>query len=421
MQKIFSLAVLCLMFFSAAAQAQSQPHAPNKWTFMVFMNGKNSLEDFISENLREMEAVGSNDQVNIIVQYATYTGQNASRAYILKSKNKKKITSPVLEDLGPVDMGSVKTLNDFIKWGVDNYPAEHYFITVWNHGHGWHDSGADQKRKRALRAALHTALPDISDDDRTGHNISTEELGQSMAYAKQLIGHNVDIYGSDACLMAMPEIANEMSDSVDYYVGSEANEPGPGWPYTQILKSWQKNNNAQPRDVAKILVKEFVDAYSGGSKGDDDVTFSAFDLSKLPAFDAALAKLSAELQQVDQNDKAKLLKAAEGSVRFDSDYLDLPDMLDRLQAQRMRGLSPDVMTNVKTAMKDLIIASGAHGYFAKAQGLSIWMPYDYLAFTERGRDLRYHELKFAKLTHWDDLLSAVVPRNSGGSQDGSKG
>ena len=105
------------------------------------------------------------------------------------------------------DMGDYKNLVDFVKWGTDNFPAKHYFVAVWNHGSGWHFQDAKIKSGEV-------SINDISFDDNTGHAITTEQLGTAMAEIKLHIGRNVDIYGSDACLMQMLEVAGEMKNSV---------------------------------------------------------------------------------------------------------------------------------------------------------------------------------------------------------------
>ncbi len=34
------------------------------------------------------------------------------------------------------DMGSYRTLADFVQWGSSNYPADHLAVVVWDHGSG---------------------------------------------------------------------------------------------------------------------------------------------------------------------------------------------------------------------------------------------------------------------------------------------
>ena len=198
MRSVLSLlfAGAILLFYTVPSHAASDA-AQKEWTVLVFLNGNNNLDSFGAVNINQMEKVGSTPDINIVVQWASYASDRTKRLYIQKGNGTSAVTSPVVEDFPRVDMGDVKTLNDFIAWGIQKYPAKHYFIDVWDHGGGWH--------RGTLRPY------DISLDEFTGHLITTKQLGQAMAQAAGLIGHKVDIYGSDACMMAMAEVATEIS------------------------------------------------------------------------------------------------------------------------------------------------------------------------------------------------------------------
>ena len=181
------------------------------------------------------------------------------------------VTSPIVQDMGAVDMGDYRSLINFVQWGVQNYPAKHYFIDVWDHGSGWH----------AIQAQARFGIKplDISWDDNTGHSFTTAQLGQALAESAKIIGHKVDVYGSDACMMAMAEVALNVRavDSVQIYAGSEEEEPGAGWPYDALLAKWNAMDSASAADVGKILTHEYVASYKdGGENQPADVTFSAF-------------------------------------------------------------------------------------------------------------------------------------------------
>lgn len=226
------------MFFANANEV-----ALKDWTILVFLNGNNNLDSFGKEDMNEMEKVGSTERINVVAQWASYSTRKTQRVFVQKDTNVNTVTSPVLENMGLVDMGSVDELIAFVKWGVEKYPAKHYLIDIWNHGNGW------QKNN------IQTIFKDISYDDFSGNRITTEELGSSMAEIKSIIGHNVDILGFDACLMAMAEVSGEVMDSVDFTVGSEDLEPGDGWPYDDFLA--KANEGAvykDPKSLAADLV-----------------------------------------------------------------------------------------------------------------------------------------------------------------------
>jgi hypothetical protein len=390
-----------LMGFVLLTAGTAFANAPAKtWTFLVYINGNNNLDSFGKANIIDMEKVGSNDQVNVVVEWASMSRHKTVRMLIKKNTTGKgSVTSPVVQDLGKVDMGDYRTLEDFIQWGVKNYPAEHYFVTVWNHGSGWH------KLKKSAMA--HFSKPDISWDDNTDNSIKTEELGLVMADAAKIIGHKVDIYASDACLMAMGEVAAEMSDSVHYFAGSEETEPGSGWPYAKLLSHWEATPNASPADVAKILTEEYLKSYQGGSNGTQDVTFSAFDLSKLPALHEALAAFGTNLRQLTPIERSGVSRASSDTVRFTySDYADLLDFIKNLSKAEIKGIDTQLLANVKTAASDLIIANGVTSGYADATGLTIWIPQNSWSYKEHSE--RYKGMKFNVATQWGETMASLL-------------
>src|SRR5580700_3344947 len=36
-------------------------------------------------------------------------------------------------------MGSQATLESFLRWSMRSFPADHYFVIIWDHGQGWRD------------------------------------------------------------------------------------------------------------------------------------------------------------------------------------------------------------------------------------------------------------------------------------------
>lgn len=374
---------------------------PKTWTFLVFLNGDNNLDPYGAENIRAMEQVGSNDHVNIVVQWASESAGKTVRLLVKKSTNPNVVTSPILQDMGQVDMGDYHSLQDFIQWGVQNFPADHYFVNVWNHGSGWHSRNVKRNKTSHL-------FGDISWDDITGHSITTEQLGQVMKYAARLIGHKVDLYASDACLMAMAEVANEMSKSVNVFAGSQETEPGAGWSYQDLLSRWLEIPNATPAQVAKILAETYVKSYEGGVNGYSDVTFSAFDLSKLAAFDQAMNDFSSNIKSLNSSTRNKLIRTVNSTQHFAfPDYVDLLDFTKKLTKANIPGIKSDVISNLQNATQDLIIANETTSGYVNATGLSIWLPTDesYAWYIDR-----YKALSFNADTHWGDALDFLNSR-----------
>ncbi|MBT3220580.1 MAG: hypothetical protein HN348_15955, partial [Proteobacteria bacterium] len=116
-----------------------------RWTFAVFLNGDNDLEDWVLPDINEMEKVGSGNGVHIVVQadriegYSTAEGDwtDARRYYITADDDAFAVNSTLVEEIGEVNMGDPEVLSDFAMWAHDTYPAERLALIFWNHGDSW--------------------------------------------------------------------------------------------------------------------------------------------------------------------------------------------------------------------------------------------------------------------------------------------
>lgn len=379
---------------SLAEEGQNNPlPALKEWTILVYLNGHNDLDSYGLLNMNQMEAVGSSDQVNIVVQWATMRANATKRYYITKDSDMVNVSSPVVHNPGLVDMGKRESLVEFIRWAKANYPAKHYLIDVWNHGSGWRKKIAGEQIK------------DISFDDRFNSHITTEELGLAMQEAAQILEQPVDIYASDACLMAMAEVAGEMATSVRIFVGSQDLEPGEGWPYREFLEAVTANPQADAAAVARMLTQAFFDSYQeGGSNPQSDVTMSAWDMSRWQEFTAAARAFSQAMTQLPRSEKNSIKRAIRASQNFyESDYRDLIDFLNQTEQAGVSATVHASLDTLRAATRNLVIMSLASEYYRGAFGVSIWLPTSPTVFTNF-QD-RYRRLAFDQAAEWSNLLA----------------
>jgi hypothetical protein len=385
-----------LGFTARSASAAEEPVRQEKeWTMLVFLNGHNNLDSFGAKDINEMEKVGSSDQVNVVVQWASMKNQDTRRLLVQKDSDPTKVTSPTVQSLPRVDMGNPNNLVEFIRWAAENYPAKRYFVDVWDHGSGWH----------LLSDGITTR--DISWDDYTHNSITTEELGVAMREISRVIGKKVSLYGSDACLMAMAEVGSEMAEAAEVMVGSEDLEPGDGWAYEGILSRLVARPEASGRELGAMVVEAYIQSYSGGSQGTSDVTQSAFDLTRTSELHAAVASLGAQLRGLEKTDRAKVVKSINDALNFYySDYVDLGDFLGFLSQSRIPSIDSTVVDGARRALQGYVVANGATGRFRAAQGVSIWAPTYKSTFNRYSS--RYRGLTFHKETAWGDTLQHIL-------------
>lgn len=382
------IGLLLSFFICFNAQAEDV----KEWNFLVFINGVNNLDQFGKMNINQMEEVGSNDKMNILVQWGSLANPNVQRLRVEKDNDKSRVTSPILQNLGGADMGDWRELVRFVEWSNQNFPAKRTFVVVWNHGSGW----------RFMQNGV--GVKDISHDDRTGHVITTEQLGLAMRTAAASIGKKIDIYASDACLMGMVEVADEMSTAVNYFVGSQDLEPGEGWPYAHFLRKWAPNaDTMSPSQVAKLISKEFLAAYSGGVYGNQDVTMAAYDLTKIGNYKRAVKAFAGELAAMSNDDLAKVKKAASSSKSFYfSDYRDILDFANLVRSSKVQV---DSFNALVSAHQEFVIANDQN-QDSRTWGVSVWLPNTPNSFGSYWE--RYKGLSFQKSTDWGSFVKRML-------------
>jgi len=408
-----------------------------EWTIMVFMNGKNSLSEYIVEDMNEMEKFGPTENMNIVTQsaklkysapsdpgggyYDDYNpwgggpvvphpgwpnpqwpsqppmmakagARDAStdwtgvrRYQIVADGDNASLSSTMLGDLGTVDMGDYNKLVEFGKWAKQNYPARKYMLIVWNHGDGW--------KNKALGV---DTLKGISYDDETGNGISTVNLAKAV---REIGG--VDIYASDACLMQMAEVAYELKDAAKITVGSEENEPGDGWAYDYFLSRVHSNKaNLTPEVMAAAAVQGYKAFY--GEKG-TAATQSALRTSGLGAFKILLDQW---VDLVMKEDKVMVKEALNAATAFGG--VGSRDLIHFMENVHARTKSPALKAKTVEVMNQLynkvIIDNGATGAkFDKVYGIAAYLPtYSYEA--------DYDELAWAKEGKWDDFAKWITAK-----------
>jgi len=393
--RIFFL-LLCFTLPAFAAE-------PAEWTMLLFMNGKNNLEEFVDEGLKQMEQVGSTPEINVVAQVARLSEPNqVTRVRVTRSTDPTKITSPPLEVMGAVDMGDYRSLQDFIQWGVKNFPAKHYILVAWNHGYGWHDDIPDDE----VRPPRVKKPNDISTDDITGHTITTRELAGSVEYFSKLIGRKLDIFSSDACFMASLEVAYEMAPFADLYLGSEELEPLMGWPYHHILARWVKDPKMSPRALGEAIADEYVKFHDLGLEVTErEVTYSVMDLAKLDDFVAAFRDFAGSLFT---NDAHEVFEHGAKALTFDfEDYVDWGDLFKHFNGSgKLSVPQTELAARAVEAYRSVILYNRVTEEFGDATGATVWLPR-----TKKELDLylpRYRELRFAAATGWDKVVERLI-------------
>ncbi|UCE37766.1 MAG: hypothetical protein JSW00_00515 [Thermoplasmata archaeon] len=389
-----------------------------QWTFMVYLDCDNNLEQAGIEDINEMEAVGSTDDVNIIVQmdrcatdgYDESNGDwtGAKRFYVTKDEDENTIGSDEIEDLDEVNMGDPQTLVQFVKWTIDNYPAEKYALVLWNHG-----------------GAFWGVCWDEDDDEDC---LTMPELKCALENIEDYLGRDLDLIGFDACLMAQMAVMYQIRNSVDYAVASGYTEPNDGWPYKKILPYLVSNPQMGPVELGTVIANEYVESYTDWESDPEDtlaITQAVFDLEKFDELAYQINFLSMVLStkagyafEGGHNGQIWLARDDTNSYDYGTQYLPgnnapidptgycMYDVIHLMENLPEKILLDSEIRSAAEAVKT--VANEAIVYFAVdepheqkgAHGLTIYFPDGEYTFYDGDFD----ELDFAQDIYWDDFL-----------------
>jgi hypothetical protein len=431
---------IALLVIAATLFSPDASFATKKWTFMVYACADNNLEPAAIDDMNEMETVGSTADVNVVIQVDRIPGYDATngnwtttrRYYITKDSDPSLLNSTLIADLGEKNMGDPAVLRDFVEWGMSTYPAEHYFLVVWDHGSGW------EKRALAVNYLGDISASDSSDEETnellpgiisTGESAefpgSPFRIGDFKATCADETNNDIlfndeaqsalssiprlDIIGFDACLMGMVEVAYEFRDRASYLVASEESEPGDGWPYDLVLSDLVAQPTMSPATLCSVAVVEYGNSQSGGFSLDE--TMSAVDLIGLGGMIEPLDTLCSVIitSGVYSEVTSKLNKAE--SFGDKQPYYDLYDIAD-IAADKLTGADIKAAAeSLKLAIDNVVLANWHEGGHPHANGLAIYFPqksssYD-VKYESGATDFAvYHWVQFLKY-YWNGPSATV--------------
>jgi len=370
----FFIAILiCCTAFGADSAPQIK-----EWTFAVYINADNDLDESGVEDQNEMAKVGSSRDINVVTIIDRYEDVPTAYNYLEKGKIN------TIRTLGETDMGDYKFLVSFFRDVIKDYPARHYAFVIWNHGGGW-------------KKGIETGYKWISHDFDSNHRITTEELGLALTEIESILGKKIDVFAMDACLMQMAEIIYIAKDHCDFLVASENKEWKTGYPYTPILTDLLPSTS--PRELAEKIVACYGASFPPGMPGYNDATHSAIDCSKFSAVMDGIDGLSKAL--ISQTSTEAITKSLLKTQKFSlSANVDLRDFITNLKEQNPDGSAITAIEKLDAALGEAIIANTVGGPdMANSKGMAIYFPRDMTVF-----DASYDELAFAKKSIWVQFL-----------------
>ncbi len=400
-------ALLGLTFFANTAQANAlfrlpntlntlaskklelQQAAPNSWTILVYLHGDNNLEGSSLDDLKEMEAVGSKQGFNIVVQWDRISVSGGIRGVVKKGSLETRQKLPEQNSDDP------KVLSSFLQWGVRSFPAQRYGVILWDHGGQW-DGG-------------------FGGDETTGESsMSVFDLRNAIQSAMVSTGvKRLDFLAFDTCLMGGLEVLGQFADLTKLYLADPEIDYGAGWDYTAALGYLQKNVGVNVLEFGKREVATWAAHHNEDEADLRYRAHAAYDTAQFGNVLTAVKSLSTSLQ-ADWNDESDVLSSLRSKVteysispeepKAPRPYVDLGDLASLFLAKSSSSDVRNAAKGVISSIDKLVLAKTLGQSNKSARALSVWMPADRSKLPDENTMLAYNKLGSSVNSGWDDFL-----------------
>ncbi|MCL1803928.1 MAG: clostripain-related cysteine peptidase [Eubacteriaceae bacterium] len=364
-----------------ASGIPTEGYNPNDtWSIYWYLCGSDleSKWGCASTDIQELMAVKLPDNVQVVIElggaetWKSNLGSNKyNTRYLYDSTGMHKIG-----EISRANMGSAKTLEAFLKFCNNEYPADHKAIIMWNHGGG------------SVAGAIFDELYGFD-------SLSLDEIKAALSAVHSPSKQNppYEMIGFDACLMATVDTANALSGFTRWMVASEDLEPGIGWDYTGAMQALANNPGMNGAQWGKEICDSFEKACIA-EKQASTITLSVVNIMRIEELSKAYDDVGAEalLHACTDtrffNDFGRIAKSAQsfGGNNFWDGYTNMVDLGDLIV--KSGSLLPDYGSSLIGALKDCVVYKVNGPLRSSTSGLSC-----YYNFNSDSNDFR----KFANL------------------------
>jgi hypothetical protein len=300
--------------------------------------------------------------------------------------------------LGELNMGHPDTLADFVTWSMDQYPADHYYLAVDDHGDGAYGISTDGS----------------SNNDQ----LTPPDLYSALKGATHNGNRKIDIFDFEACLMGLAENAYDLREWVDYVVFFQQISWGID---TYPVYFGDLASTDTPLDVGRRIVDRY---YAQASADGYPHTISLIDTGGMVGVRDAVTGFGDTIRATDTLDQRNAVTSArDNSQAFAADvdatnsiraeYIDLWDLADNASS-----LAPAQAAAVKAAVDAAVVherhaGGGVSGYIwdhSDVHGLSIYYPTNKSSSAFSEYPSRY---RMSQEGGWDEFLAWALPTGIG--------
>ena len=366
------IAALLLSLLTAltltACGGGSEPSADSgSWAIYWYLCGSDLESDggFATGDLSELMEADLPENVTVVIETGgALEWQNelvdgsVLQRYVYDSEG-----LTLVDEQPSASMGESGTLEDFLRFARENYPADRTAVVFWNHGGG---------------SVAGAAFDEVYDYDSL--TLSEMYAAFSAVWEPDTEDQPLELVGFDTCLMATVDTAYTFCDLSRYLVASEETEPANGWYYSRWLQALADDPSMDGAALGRVI----CDAYYEGCEDvgtEENATLSVTDLSRLaPLLDAyeafgaqALAAAAEDPGFLSRFRREADLSENYGGNTREQGYTNMVDM--GAIARRTVGELP-AARDVLDALEGCVLYRVSGKYRSEATGLSCYYSYN---------------------------------------------
>lgn len=373
--KILSL-LFCLAMLAAACHEEEegpvvpQPREQVGRTVLVYIvgdNGVNELSDLFKANFRDMKK-GMEEvdysKCNLVV-YSEMI-DDVPHLISLKKQNGKVVADTLFTypEQNPLDKN---VMSSVISQTVSYFPADSYGFVFLSHSSSWVPASTDvNSRSIGYYRRTQMNIPDF-------HDVLLSSFPKPLKFIL-----------FDSCSMQAVEVAYELRDCAEYFIGSPTEIPGPGAPYGAVVPEMFTENDL-PINIANAYFGYYEKYYTGtipSSYGNwtGGVATSVINSATLDNL-ATITKtiIPKYIQDKEEVKRSGILlydfSRERANYDFDNLIQDLTGGKDNEDYQSWRRAFDEAVIFWKTTPENYSGITGNMFSMEKAEGFSTYIPY----------------------------------------------
>lgn len=227
-------------------------------TVLVYIAADNSLTSFAADDIAEMVsgfAAVDADKNNLLVYVDTQSEKPF--LYQITKNSKGAVVKKVLHEYEEQNSVYPTVMAEVYNRVFSAFPAKSYGLVLWSHGDGWLPSPSNISASKASTRWF-------GEDKTSSSYMDISSLNTALNSAPHF-----DFILFDACFMQSVEVAYELKDRADYFIGAPNEIPGPGAYYTELVPAMFSQANDLASTVARGYYDYYAGKYNGGQASDD--------------------------------------------------------------------------------------------------------------------------------------------------------